>query len=346
MESTLEELRPREIVVHRTWRDIYFATILLVVIIAMANLATYFYLEDHLFTPDRWLFQGKWRILQELEKPTDWIVLGDSSGAWGIARDVFEEGISGNSVNLSTAGDTTLVNDAWMLQNYIERFGPPKGVLAIQTIMSLNARMRELIATNTPLEYGYWERYKPAASFDFYRKLHFVLNRYFPLYTQTQNLHPRKMRQYGRFRNRSEISSNGYIEWENSNPKKVAFQVMRRRRRVNRRKLRLSKDNHKALKAIGRMSEKYGFDFYLAAAPVCRLAPQDEGYRKTHAQLYDTIEELFLSWKRLHLVLREPMTFPKDEMQNQDHLIYEAAKRYTWRVTNLVKLSRVRNDKH
>jgi hypothetical protein len=90
-------------------------------------------------TPNRgyWLIQKKWEILRDLEESVDVLVVGDSSCNQGLNNRVLDQQTRLRSMNLCTIGDALLLDDLWMLRDYLRRFPVPRAVVLRSEILSM-----------------------------------------------------------------------------------------------------------------------------------------------------------------------------------------------------------------
>ncbi|MEB3229478.1 MAG: hypothetical protein VKJ64_00600, partial [Leptolyngbyaceae bacterium] len=71
------------------------------------------------------LASHKWTLLNNLEEPIDWLVLGDSSCNQGVIPEILSRELGGTTLNLCIFGPLLVFNDAWMLEQHIRQVGPP-----------------------------------------------------------------------------------------------------------------------------------------------------------------------------------------------------------------------------
>jgi hypothetical protein len=91
----------------------------------------------------------------------------------------------------------------------------------------------------------------------------------------------------------------------------------------------MSWDNRQSPARIRALAERHGFDMYLASAPIYEGLAAAPAFRRYHALLRESLAGLAGEGSRVHLVFDQPMTFPASEMQNVDHLVRNAANRFT-----------------
>ncbi|MFI5349412.1 MAG: hypothetical protein ACHQ2Z_07705 [Elusimicrobiota bacterium] len=73
--------------------------------------------------------QGALHELRSLKSPVDWILLGDSTSNTSVRPESLCPRLGVTCLNLSTVGDLSLVEEAWLLELYLRRFPPPHRVI-------------------------------------------------------------------------------------------------------------------------------------------------------------------------------------------------------------------------
>ncbi len=116
--------------------------------------------------------------------------------------------------------------------------------------------------------------------------------------------------------------------WEKPNPEYVEAQKKTNIEFAKKNKFKLSENNSKALERIVSLAEKHDFNIYLANSPIYEKLYEDKDFKAYYSQLQDTLGAYAAKSDRVHYI-REPITFPKEQMENADHLVYSAAKVYT-----------------
>lgn len=133
------------------------------------------------------LLGEKWNLIEQAPPDTEWLILGDSTAGQGVDPEIMSEIIGGGFVNLATVGDMLTVNDAWLLQSWIERRGRPRGVVVVHAF-SVYPRGLQALVTYLPYTPPEWTRLKPAISLSFRDRLAVRLTRVLPLYFRNKLL--------------------------------------------------------------------------------------------------------------------------------------------------------------
>ena len=99
----------------------------------------------------------QWNLLLTLEQPVDTLILGDSSGAYGVLPDVVEEVLGGSAINLCTDGQSAPLADPWMLSTYIEKYGVPDRVILVRTPLTYTRDTPLDCVARIPMPWKFWE---------------------------------------------------------------------------------------------------------------------------------------------------------------------------------------------
>jgi hypothetical protein len=86
--------------------------------------------------------------LRSLQAPVDWIVLGDSTASRSVRPGFLCPRLGVTCLDLSTAGNFSLVEEAWLLELYLRRFPPPKKVVLAHSFPSFSIEARPELLEN------------------------------------------------------------------------------------------------------------------------------------------------------------------------------------------------------
>jgi hypothetical protein len=295
------------------------------------------------FTTNRtyWLIQAKWSLVERLERPVDWLILGDSSCNQGVRPDVLRDKLGGSVLNLCTIGDMLAINDAWMLQRAIARGATPKNVVIVHVYdmwqRPAGAKFRETLITKIPLGWGFWEAMRPPMDMSFEQKRAFFLSRYAPLWSENVTLsdwamNPRKLLS----RNFS-IDEEGYMRSDLVRPQSVEADYQEHRRFVRGRKFIFSEANRLALEQIRLMADEHDFHVHIASAPLYKGLWNDEEFQAYYRQVQAGLRGVVKRSHRLSYVLEQPPVFEAEQMENADHVNHEAAGVFTERLADALR---------
>ena len=122
---------PEEIIPVSTRRKNIRLLVAVVLALLFVNFAVYFTGAFTKLDSGVFLIRSKWNLLRDIDSPVEWLILGDSSANQGVIPDKFRSEYGGRVVNLGTVANALLIEDVWMLQDYIESHGAPKNVIVV-----------------------------------------------------------------------------------------------------------------------------------------------------------------------------------------------------------------------
>lgn len=275
------------------------------------------------------LVRTKWKMLLDIDQPVDWLILGDSSGAAGVVPSILNERMEVTSINLCTHGAMGTIDDAWMLDTYIERFGSPRNVLIVHVPWIWRfpgPRLWEV--SKVPLAWGYWNHVQPPLELSLGEAWEVFLTRYAPIYSKDVTLRDVLKHPWHYF-DRAELEKDGL--WVISEPAPLSVEIHTEQvlSSMEETPFELSALNEEVLEHIAALVEEHRFHVYIANGPVYEGLYDSEVYQIYLAQMQDMLTAFADSSEWLHYISREQMTFPKDQMGDADHLVYPAALVYT-----------------
>jgi hypothetical protein len=291
-----------------------------------------------------WSNRGKWQVLDNLKAPVDWLVLGDSSGAFSIDRQTFEDGIGGTSVNLATTANHLPITDAWMLQEYMKRFGPPKGILLVRGIWSwtkrdMGSHSRRALA-DVPRGWGYWSKLYPRLNFGFWDKLYYLQQRFLPILTDPLGARALFHPELETNPETGILYGDGYLALSTPNPEKVLERSRRALKRFNLHGHNIPVSNLYVLDTFGRLSLRDGFEVYMIDGPIYRELFHAPNFQKHYWPISKRLSRLMRGHPHIARLLERPMLFEADEMENPDHIVHPATVGFTQRIVSLIKVVR------
>lgn len=328
-----QEERAHERVPHATWRDVrgvVFGTLLGVFLM---NLAAWYFLAHH--SPNRGprVVKTKWQLIERGPRGTDWLILGDSSALRGVVPALLDERLGTRSVNLGTTRRMLVTSDAWMLERFIAQQGPPKGVLMVHVYEVWHGDRSWLISSmpDIPMGWGFWERMNLKLPLTPSEQYSVFLSRYVPLYSRNQTLataiqYPWKA---GRYFSSIGVDETGYMPIKRASPRQVEDDKQRNIEMVRGKRFEMSAINLQALERIRALAEQHGFDVYLANSPLYQGLYEDPEFFEYFQQVQAALREFAATSPWFHYIAQEPWTFPKEQMENCDHVTEPASRVYT-----------------
>jgi hypothetical protein len=283
------------------------------------------------------LIAAKWNLVQALANPVDILILGDSSGNQGVDPDVIKEKLGYSSVNLCTIGGTIALDDAWMLDEYLNKHGAPKAVLIVH---GYDVWSRDIIIEALSKVPGSWWNRRPDLDLTLKQKVRIYLNRHVPIYAETRSLGQVFQFPFKAFKNGLRFEPSGYVPEPFADPEQVEKDVQVHLDYLDTVKTSgdvLSRPNRKALLFIKDLAEEHQFDVFIANGPVYEVLYADPEFQEYYATVRQSISEIAATSDYLHYILDPPMTFDKNRMQSADHVTSQGARDYTVRLGEEIK---------
>lgn len=295
----------------------------------------------------------KWHVLKKLDEPVDWLVLGDSSCSQGFDPAVLQAQTGHTAVNLGTIGNYGLSDDLWMLEEYIERFGPPKRVVLIHVYDVWHRRLKTALVGRIPRPWVLTDDTAERFDFDEEQREDLWLNYYVRLYADRTSL--RKTIEWTwlkfikdedelveiRKKDRAlpsedpELLDSGFVRMCGVETRALKRDARGHMRFLRKRRPRLSKDNKKALLAIAELAKEHDFAVDILNGPVyerLRIKPEFGKYFDRQVKMLRRAVKDYPQ-VRIHEQVRG---FDGDELQNVDHITCEATETYTtWAIEQI-----------
>jgi hypothetical protein len=313
-------------------RSILLALALLVA----SNAALSWALLTHPVNAGYGVCRKKWELLEQLDHPVDYLILGDSSCNQGVDPKVIERVLGGSALNLCTIGDMLLVGDAWMLQAYVEKFGAPKAVIIghVYDVWPRNDKNLKLSLWNIDAASHAWRDQEPRLALDLRSRFEFRVGAYFPMYSQPLTLSHLMRHPSGLFVESPRYAAGFMIE-DKAAPGRVLLDTQHHLSALGRgRAFAISDINRKALTSIGRTASTFGFPVYFVHAPVYDRLHDSQAFQKH----LGAINKLLASnGESISVLLPDAPHFRAQQMQNADHLVGSAARVYSQEIAEALQ---------
>ena len=281
------------------------------------------------------LMRQKWDWLLGGRGEGNFLVLGDSSALHGIDPDILDQELSVRSLNLATVGPLLSLNDAWMLRTFIERNGPPKGVLVLHVVDVWSRPLEAVPFAKLPLPWRYWTSPLTPFPFPLSTQAKIAIVRYLPLSTDSETVASYMMYPWREQHRLVAADLDRSLKrgfWALSGgpqPDRVLLDAREQLRFIRSRTPAVSGPNRYALTLLGEMTERYRFDVFLAVSPVFDGLAAAPDYRDFWEATARQIQLAVGRFPRIHFAPDLP-TVPLDDLRGTvDHLSLVAARRFT-----------------
>ncbi len=333
--------RSHEHVPPATWVDVRSVMVGTLLWVLALNVGAIWYLANH--SPNRGprVIKTKWRLLDEAPHGTNMLVLGDSSGLRGVVPKILNERLGVQAINLGTTRRMLVTTDAWMLERFIARHGAPERVLVVHVYEVWHGDKDWLVSAmaDIPMNWGFWERMKPASPLLPSDQFRVFLNRYVPLYADNQSLATlfQKPWKAARYFASIGVDETGYMPIKSANPREVEADRARNLAAVRGKTFVMSGMNRMALERIRELAEAHGFDVYLANSPLYEGLYKEPEFKAYYQQVQGALRAFTATSPRLHYIAQEPWTFRKDQLENCDHVTEPASVIYTNKLADEIR---------
>lgn len=295
----------------------------------------------------------KWWVLEQLDQPVDWLVLGDSSGSQGFDPAVLTAQTGKRAVNLGTLGNFGLHDDLWMLEEYIERFGPPERVVLVHVYDVWRRRLKGSLVGRIPRDWVLDDETAERYDFDDDKRKELLLNRYARLYADRTSL--RKTLEYAYLRwthddeelaeirrkdkalpvEDPELMDDGFVRMCGAITHVVKGDARGHMRFVNKSRPRISKDNREALLAIAKLAREHGFAVTVINGPLYERLRIKEPWQRYFDGLVRQLRTVVKDYPEVQVV-DQVLGFDGDQLQNVDHITCDATEAYTrWAIDQI-----------
>ena len=301
-------------------------------LVLSANLLAGWYLDRYSTNRSYRIVSAKWELLGQRTRPVDWLIVGDSSCNQGVVPEVLTAELGGTALNLCTVAGLLVASDAWMVEQFSQQAGPPRNVLVVHApVVWTTPKTPMPLLAQVPRQRGWWNDVVPSPRLDRMEALRLEVSQFFPLYSESTTLATaiRTPWQVHAFNRRFILQDDGFMPWPVAAPAGVALHAEAELLRVREQPGRVSPINREALGRLRELAERYDFTLYLITSPLYEGLYRDATFAQHLDDLSGEIEGLLEPSPRVHVLLRQPVTFPATRMENSNHLTTEAAREYT-----------------
>lgn len=272
-----------------------------------------------------------WSGLTNLSAPVDTLILGDSAARSDLLSGPIADRLGGTAFQLATLVFTGLLSDAWMLQYYVNKFGPPRNVILLRSCGGYEVMHNLELMSIVPLPWGYWDQLGPAPVWETGEERDLRLKKLageFPLYSESDVLSYRLTHPMRLFSQPANYEM-PYRNYSRSTMAPAEFGGL-----LDERPSWLfgpfspSSDSINALRAMSDLATKFGFQLYIVVGPEWDEAYEDPARQSKVSSMEEWLAQ-FTNPEYVHLVLENPMVFHEEQMENPNHLLLGAARQYT-----------------
>jgi hypothetical protein len=311
-------------------------------VLVLLNSFALWYLGNYSPNYGYWTLQQKWALLGKMDAPVDWLILGDSSCNQGVSPALIQEKLGETAINLCTIGNVTALNDVWMLEDYIRRFGPPQGVVIGHVYDVWSRDLDPLILGQIPRPWNFWKEHTLGSDLLGAPDLRSQLfqERYVPFLSQrltlTSLLRSLMFGKLTPFKPRWLLDEYGFLKGEQAQPEIAIQDAQDHMQFVRENEPDLSSINQQALERLVEIANAYQLPIYLVNSPLYEGLSADDGFQAYLGALTGQIDSVVGESQSVHRIA-EIKTFPAAQLQTADHLTLAGAQVYTeWLIQNVL----------
>lgn len=328
---------PKEQMVRVSAGRILRIIIYTLLLLCMINVGVYQYLKRHPVNLGYWVIQEKWKLLDELQEPVDWLILGDSSGNQGVNPAILSERLGGSVLNLCTVGASIALDDAWMLQRYVKRFGAPKGVVIVHAYDIWHRLLERPMLAQAPLVGDEKFDLVPQHLQTLSSRTMMMIDQYVPLYSQNVTL-SNAIQYAWRRPPEPKITEQGYMPWNISSSETVLVEYDQHILFTTEQdQFVMSEDNRAALNRIQSLADQNQIPVYFANSPLFIDMMENESIVRYYNKVWAALRAITSNSPNLHVILTDPATYPIDQLAGVDHVTSDAADDFTRQIANHIE---------
>ena len=238
----------------------------------------------------------------------------------------------------------TALNDVWMLEEYIQRFGPPKGVVIGHVYDVWPRDLQPVILGQIPRRWGFWKEHTLGSDLLDNPDIRSQLfdEHYVPLLSQrltlTSFLRSVMFGQLIPFKPKWKMDEHGFLSGEMAQPENAIKDAQDHMQFVRENDPIVSSINQQALERLVEIADAYQLPIYLVNSPLYEGLSADDGFQAYLAELHGQIDSIVGESQFVHLI-PEIKTFPATQLQTADHLILSGAQVYTeWLIERILSV--------
>ncbi|MBZ8182073.1 hypothetical protein [Oscillatoria salina] len=316
---------PKEIMARTTVRRLTISIFGTVLLTGLVNFGLLWYLKNYPQNEGYSRIEDKWQLMLNLSEPVDVLILGDSSCHQGVDPSIIEAELDVEALNLCTIADALVLNSAWMVDKYIQKYSAPKAVILVYVYDVWYRDLNWNVISQIPLSWGFWHKLEPEIEISFAEQGNLFLDRYVPLYSKDQSIKHIFANPDDWFQQESRDEIEEFNTASKANPEYVEENTEAHFRFVEENQFNLSKSNRLALEKIISLANKYEFEVYLVNSPLYEGLYKNDDFRNYLADVQTTLDRYEKQNDRVHYLFRKPRKFSRNEMENADHVIESAA---------------------
>lgn len=338
-ETQAQDRLPRERLRGVSVRRVVLEWVVAGVVVVLINLIAYATLQR--YDPNRFRVQVavKYEILRERGDQFDSLILGDSTPNQGIMPSILDEQVGGRWLNLATVANLLAASDAWLLEEFIERYGVPKQVLISHVPDMWPREVDPAVICQVPVALSRFDDLEPAVKLKVGESAKMYLTRYVPLYSKNDSLSQLLKKPWKAKDLRGGFDADGFMPmyqaepgWREDQQSAIAEHAEK--------PFSVSTINAQAMERIIALAGQYGFTVYLMPGSVSQGLMQSTGYQRNFNAMIEQYRAWADSSEQVRLIGHLPQVFPDTLMYDEDHVTVEGAREWTGQIAQAILAQR------
>lgn len=273
-----------------------------------------------------WLIKQKWEWILNSRENVHTLFLGDSACNQGLIPNVYSNITGHSAYNLGTIGDMSLLNDAWMLQSYLQNHKPPQQVVVMHTFDAWNRPYMISCLAQIPCK-SY--SFSPMPRFSYIDWMNLHMDSWFPLFYQNYSIKSMILNPIAAFSHTYSIT-NGYFCVPDANPPLVIETYQKHIQELtNQPHFELLSYQKEAIQTIIQLAEQHHFDLRFLIAPVYEKLGTHPSFLEYTDQIHANISQLSPANNSDIQVIENIEYYPIESLESDDHLAHQSALSFT-----------------
>lgn len=331
-ETQAEDRLPRERLRDVARRSVVIEWSVALAVVVVINFAAFAAIDR--FDPNRFRVQVdvKYDRVRDTGGKFDSLILGDSTPNQGIMPSALNEKVGGAWLNLATVADMQAISDAWLLQEYIDRYGPPKRVLICHVPDMWGREIDPVVLAQAPVPIAGFESLNPPVELTGYEKFLQMRARYLPIYSKNESLLQMVKMPWKISDERQAFGPDGFmsVEGKAENWRARVEAAIQEHAETD---FSLSEHNAQAMRRIIALAEEHGFTVYLLPGSSSQPLAESAGYRRDFDAMIKQYRIWAASSDRVTLLMETPQTFTDPLMYDEDHVNAAGAVAWSERIS-------------
>jgi hypothetical protein len=272
-----------------------------------------------------WIFEHKWRLLQQSSDAIDLLFVGDSSCNQSVIPGRFRSvGLRG--LNLCTIGSSLVLNDLWMIEAWLASRRAPDRIVLIRSFDVWDRPdtvLREHLVPRLPRRAPTPVPQLASSAAD---RLRARLVKALPLWFEASSI---RQAVTAAGRDPFATDSDGFMAVRRHDVAHVEADLRQGFEYVRSRAPQLSPVNRTALSRLAAVTHRHGIKLDIVSAPVGRDLAETDEFRRFHRALGELLGEVVRGYPNVRVLYSRVASYANEELEGRDHILESAAVKHS-----------------